>query len=118
MASRSLFFDVQVQTLLSEKYTLFARANLCKSLQAMFIYFQQYMQHIYLCIQVRWDEREAFHVYKPTVQSVTSCSLFFDIQIVTLGRMGEILGRINLVCTYKSLLPHYQAILAFFQQNS
>ena len=29
LASRSLFFDVQVLTLLLEKYSLFARANLC-----------------------------------------------------------------------------------------
>ena len=47
VASRSLFFDVQVLTLLSEKYTLFARANLCYPTTRLCSYFSTiYAAHL------------------------------------------------------------------------
>ena len=59
VASRSLFFAVQVLTLLSEKHTLFAHANLCYPTTRLREYLQQYLQHTYVCIHIQWDVREA-----------------------------------------------------------
>ena len=49
------------------------------------------------------------HVYKPTVRPVARHRLFFDIQVG-----GTLVEKIHLVYTCKSLLPHYQTMLVFF----
>ena len=58
VASRSLFFDVQIMTHLFGKCTLFACAKSIP-LPGYAHIFQQYLEHPYLCIHVRWDVREA-----------------------------------------------------------
>ena len=35
-------------------------------------------------MHVRWDVREALHIYKPTALPIAGRSLFLDIQVVTL----------------------------------
>ena len=52
-----MFFDIQVVTLLLKEFTLFATS--ASPLPGHACIFQQYLQHTYVCIQVRWDVREA-----------------------------------------------------------
>ena len=59
VASSSLFFDLQVVTLLLAECTLFARAN---PLPGYVYIFQQYLQHTCVYIHVRWAARAALSV--------------------------------------------------------
>ena len=62
VSSCNLFFDVQVVTLLLGKYTLFAHAHLCYPTTKLRSYFSTiFAAHV--CIYVRWDVREALHLF-------------------------------------------------------
>ena len=61
VAGHSLFLDIQVVTILLKEFTCLQVQISATPLPGHARIFQQYMQHTYMCIHVRWDVGEAIN---------------------------------------------------------
>ena len=60
VAGRSLFLDIQVVTILLKEFTFWHEQISATPIPGHVHIFQQYLQHTYMSIHIRWNVREAY----------------------------------------------------------